>query len=77
MTDPSWDKIPILSASDEEDQENDRIGVLSHESSNGSARVSGPRRGADRAGQETTPEHDPSWDKIPILSASDEARSRE
>jgi len=29
--DPSWDKIPILSLSYEHSQENDRIGILSHD----------------------------------------------
>ncbi|HWT80154.1 MAG TPA: hypothetical protein VN648_15310, partial [Candidatus Methylomirabilis sp.] len=28
--DPSWDKIPILSSSDHQDEENDRNGILSH-----------------------------------------------
>ena len=28
---PSWDKIPILSSPSEHAEENDRIGVLSHE----------------------------------------------
>ena len=31
----SWDKIPILSSSSEHDEENDRIGVLSHEEARG------------------------------------------